>query len=78
MIRPRGGNFVYSEDELNIMMLDIDTCKSIGISEIVTGVLTKDNKIDINNMKQILIRASPMSVVFHMAFDDIEDYDEGF
>ena len=41
-------------------------------------MLTKDNKIDIDTMKQILIRASPMSVVFHMAFDDIEDYDEGF
>ena len=57
MIRPRGGNFVYSEEEINIMMLDIDTCKSIGISTIVTGALTNNNKIDIDVMKDLIDRA---------------------
>lgn len=77
MIRPRGGNFQYSEQELDIMKEDIEVCRLIGISEIVTGVLTETNKIDVIAMNDLIRHASPMTVVFHMAFDEIIDYDEG-
>lgn len=46
MIRPRGGNFCYSKDEIDIMKMDIDICKSAGVKGIVFGCLTSDGRID--------------------------------
>ena len=54
MIRPRGGNFVYSEDEINQMFEDIQTFKSLPVNGFVFGCLTPDNKVDIPAMKKLM------------------------
>lgn len=73
MIRPRGGNFVYSEAELKIMEDEIDQCKSMGVTEVVFGVLNEQNEIDLESTTRLAKRASPMKVTFHKAIDDTPD-----
>lgn len=73
IIRPRGGNFVYSKEELDIMKNDILLCKKLGVSGVVFGFLKEDNTLDFELTKEFVEFASPLSVTFHMAFDEIED-----
>ncbi len=73
LIRPRGGDFIYSEEEFNQMLLDIEDCKSIGCNGIVSGVLNPDNTIDINRTRQLIEQSKPKSFTFHKAFDDTSD-----
>ena len=73
MIRPRGGNFVYSPEEIEIMKLDIQMCKDLGVLGVVLGVLTSDNKIDYSLLKELVTLAKPMSVTFHKAIDEVEN-----
>ncbi len=73
IIRPRGGNFVYSKEELNIMKNDIKLCKDIGITGVVFGFLKEDNTLDYETTKEFVELAKPLSVTFHMAFDEIEN-----
>lgn len=73
IIRPRGGDFVYTEDEFEIMKKDIQVCKEIGINGVVFGILNKDNTLDFNRVKELVELARPLSVTFHMAFDKIKD-----
>ncbi len=72
IIRPRGGNFEYSEDEVEIMIEDIKTCKELGAYGVVIGAL-KGDKIDLNTTKKLVEAAKPMSITFHMAFDEIDN-----
>lgn len=76
IIRPRGGNFIYSDDEKEIMYTDIDMCKSLGVNAIVIGALTEDNKIDIEFISKVKELAKGLNITFHMAFDEIEDKKE--
>lgn len=73
MIRPRGGNFVYSDLELEIMKEDIQVCKLLGADGVVFGLLTNENKIDIEKTRALVEYARPMQVTFHKAFDEVED-----
>ena len=75
IIRPRGGNFEYSEEEVEIMIEDIKICKELGAHGVVIGAL-KGDKIDLNITKRLVEEAKPMQVTFHMAFDEIEDKKE--
>jgi copper homeostasis protein len=77
MVRPRGGNFVYSEEELKTMKNDIDTCKQLGVPAVVFGLLTEDGKVDEKNTRQLVELARPMQVTFHKAFDELKDPFEG-
>ncbi len=77
MIRPRGGNFVYSEEELQRMESEIDMAKANGAYGIVFGLLTPDNKIDVDNTDRLARRASPLPVTFHKAIDNLIDPVEG-
>jgi copper homeostasis protein len=72
IIRPRGGNFTYTEEEIEIMKYDIQICKDLGAHGVVIGVI-KDSKVDIKTIKELVDLAKPMSITFHMAFDEIED-----
>ena len=72
IIRPRGGNFEYSEEEVEIMIEDIKICKELGAYGVVIGAL-KGDKIDLNTTKRLVEEAKPMNITFHMAFDEIED-----
>ena len=69
MIRPRQGNFIYSDLEIKLMISDIEYCKKIGINEIVLGLLKEDGEIDIKLTTQLSEIAYPMSVTFHKAID---------
>ena len=73
IIRPRGGDFVYSNDEFEIMKKDIVICKELGVETLVFGILNKENKIDIERTKELIDLASGLKVTFHMAFDEIDD-----
>lgn len=73
IIRPRGGNFYYSKEEIEIMKEDIKICKSLGAKGVVLGVLTADNKVDFKTLKELVDLASPMEVTFHKAVDELEN-----
>ena len=77
MIRPRGGKFVYSEQEIKEMEQDIKLAKKMGADGIVLGLLTSDNQIDIENTSRLIKAASPLPVTFHKAIDAMEDPAEG-
>lgn len=69
MIRPRGGNFVYSSSEIEVMIHDIEYCKNMGINGIVFGVLLPNGDIDIETCKKLKSHAGNMECTFHRAFD---------
>lgn len=71
LIRPRSGDFIYSDADFDIMKRDIELCKGLGCAGIVSGVLTTDFKIDIRRTSKLIELARPMSFTFHRAFDHI-------
>jgi len=73
MIRPRGGDFCYSEDEFEIMRQDIVVCQQLGVSGVVLGLLNKDLTIDMERTTELVNLARPMKVTFHKAIDDTSD-----
>jgi copper homeostasis protein len=73
IIRPRGGDFIYSEDEFNIMKRDIEICKQLKVDGVVLGLLNSDGSVDIKRTKELVDLAQPMSVTFHRAFDCASD-----
>jgi copper homeostasis protein len=73
MIRPRGGDFLYTEDEFEIMLHDVKLCKQSGCDGIVTGLLNMDGSIDEKRLSVIVEIAYPLGVTFHRAFDRCRD-----
>lgn len=71
LIRPRSGNFVYSNADFDIMKRDIELCKELGCAGIVSGVLTADFKIDIRRTSELIELARPLPFTFHRAFDHV-------
>lgn len=77
MIRPRGGDFLYSEDEYKIMKTDIKVAKKLGCDGVVLGILTPGGKVDVKRCERLVSYAYPLGVTFHRAFDRIADPIEG-
>lgn len=73
MIRPRGGNFIYSQDEINVMIEDIQLFKKLNIKGVVLGVLNEANEIDYPLLKKLLIYCEGLEVTFHKAIDEVSD-----
>lgn len=73
IIRPRGGDFFYNEDEIEIMKEDIRVCKSLGVSGVVIGALNTNKSINYEVIKEMVDLAKPMSVTFHKAIDELEN-----
>lgn len=73
MIRPRGGDFLYTDTELAVMQADIRTAKALGADGIVLGVLQPDGSIDEVQTMRLIDLASPLPVTFHRAFDMTRD-----
>ena len=73
MIRPRGGDFCYSDEEFEVMKEDIKAFKETGINGIVFGILTPDGDVDVKRSKEIIELARPLAVTFHRAFDMTRD-----
>ena len=69
IIRPRGGDFLYTEDEFEIMLQDVKLCRQLGCDGIVIGLLNKDGNIDIKRTSALIEAAYPLGVTFHRAFD---------
>ena len=69
LIRPRAGDFCYSDDEMKIMERNIEFCKKTGCDGVVIGILKKDGTIDKTRTKRLIDLAQPMQVTFHRAFD---------
>ena len=76
MIRPRGGDFVYNDLEIAIMLEDIRLTAQAGSQGVVFGVLTADKKLDKPNLEKLIAASKGMEIVFHMAFDELSDEDQ--
>ena len=73
MVRPRPGNFVYSEEELTCMETEIDLLNKLPITGIVLGVLHDDRSINLEAVQRLSERADPLPVTFHKAIDETQD-----
>jgi copper homeostasis protein len=73
IIRPRGGDFLYSRAEFDVMKNDIRLCKELGFAGVVIGLLLPDGSIDKERTKELVQLAAPMDVTFHRAFDRCND-----
>ncbi len=78
LVRPRSGDFTYSEAEIRSMMGDIEICKELGVDGIVTGVLEGDFHIDWQRTRQLMKCSEGLSFTFHRAFDWVPDPAEAF
>lgn len=73
IIRPRGGDFLYSEAEIQSMLYDIEMAKQLQVHGVVVGCLTKEGDIDVPLLKRLVEAAGSLSVTFHRAFDVCRD-----
>ncbi|MFH6985326.1 copper homeostasis protein CutC [Marinoscillum luteum] len=73
MIRPRGGDFLYSSAEIEAMKYDIQVAKDLKADGVVFGCLTREGDVDLERMAELMAVARPMNVTFHRAFDMVQD-----
>ena len=73
LIRPRKGDFMYSDEEFELMKQDILKFKEMGCKGIVSGVLNDDNSIDIKRTKKLVELSRPLEFTFHRAFDVVNN-----
>ena len=75
MIRPRGGDFLYSDEEFSTMLRDIEHARTAGATGVVFGILTADGKVDVERTRQLVEASKGMETTFHRAVDMTEDYE---
>lgn len=73
MVRPRGGDFVYSDIEFQAMTRELQRLRDLPVAGAVFGVLKPDSTLDVRRTRELVERARPMSVTFHRAFDETPD-----
>lgn len=73
LVRPRGGDFVFTPEEIQEMLHSIDELKEFGINGVVIGALNPDGSVDIETMRRLIAAARPLPVTFHRAFDRCSD-----
>jgi copper homeostasis protein len=76
IVRPRGGDFLYSELEFASMLEDVKALRTLGVAGVVVGCLTADGAIDETRMSALVAAARPVAVTCHRAFDMTRDYRE--
>ncbi|WP_162055376.1 copper homeostasis protein CutC [Pontibacter pamirensis] len=69
LIRPRRGDFLYTDAEFEVMKNDIEVCRELGADGVVIGVLNKDGSVDTARTQELIAHAGPLSITFHRAFD---------
>lgn len=73
LIRPRSGDFTYSDAEFEAMKKDIQICEKLGCSGIVSGILLENSEIDIPRTEELIRASKPLAFTFHRAFDWVPD-----
>lgn len=73
IVRPRSGDFCYSDFEFEVMKRDIEMAKEYGANGIVVGILKPNGEIDVEKMKEVIELSEPLKVTFHRAFDMTRD-----
>ena len=73
LIRPRGGNFVYTDAEFDVMRRDSELVKTLGAAGVVLGILHEDGSVDLRRTSRLIDDARPLSITFHKAFDETSD-----
>lgn len=76
MIRPRGGDFLYTDEEFQTMLLDITHARQAGATGVVFGILTADGKVDMTRTRALVEEAEGMETTFHRAVDMTADYEQ--
>ena len=76
IVRPRGGGFVHTKDEVSVMRLDIEAARMLGADGVVVGVLTRDARVDEDQLRVLRDTAGALPMTFHRAFDLTRDQDE--
>ena len=76
IIRPRGYDFLYSTEELEVMLHDIRTARELGADGVVIGCLTAEGRVDRSRCERLLAAAGPLDITFHRAFDMTRDLGE--
>ena len=76
MIRPRGGDFLYDDDEFQTMLLDIERARTAGATGVVFGILTAKGRVDVERTRRLVEAADGMETTFHRAVDMTEDYEQ--
>ncbi len=73
LVRARGGNFVYSDDEIEAMVNSVRMCRELGVNGVVVGALRSDGSIDTVAVRRMMVEAGGLHVTFHRAFDECAD-----
>lgn len=73
LVRPREGNFTYSDAEFALICEQVEMCKRAGAHAVVVGFLTPDGRIDVAKTRHVVELAAPMEVTFHRAFDEMTE-----
>ena len=73
IIRPRGGDFLYTELEFRAMLADISVCRELGCDGVVLGMLRPDGSVDVDRCSELVAAAGSLQVTFHRAFDRVAD-----
>lgn len=74
MIRPRGGDFLYTDEEFELMKRDINYAREAGATGVVLGILTEDGRVDVERTRLFVEEAQGMDITFHRAIDMTRDY----
>jgi len=69
LIRPREGDFLYSDDEVAVMKSDIRTCREMGVAGVVIGMLKENGSVDVSRCMELVNEAGSLAITFHRAFD---------
>lgn len=73
LIRPRAGDFCYSEAEFAVMRQDVLAAKEVGVDGVVLGILQPDGTVDMPRCRELMALARPLAITFHRAFDMTPD-----
>jgi copper homeostasis protein len=76
IVRPRGGGFVYTQDEIAVMRLDIEAARMLGADGIVLGAVTREGRVDNEQLEGLVTAAGELPVTFHRAFDLTQNLDQ--